>query len=278
MKKNIVIAGKSDLACLSLIWLQTRNDFENLSILPSKTDLDENSWQLSLKKTAEKLNVNILNSIDDIYHDRFLLFISMEYDSLIDTSKFHSNMLFNIHFSLLPRYKGVYTSIFPILNNDSESGVTLHLIEDNIDGGKIIDQSAFHIGDLNSYELYKKYIKEGFKLFKSNFTNLINEDYNLRDQSCNEDSIYYRKDLDFNQKDLTENKIKNKTINEVFNIIRAFYFKPYQRPTLFGKTIMKYSMIDDSVSNLDFRIDKISENQYLLKLLDGVLYVELEGD
>ena len=51
--------------------------------------------------------------------------------------------LYNIHFSYLPAYKGMFTSALPIKNGEVDSGVTLHKIESGIDTGDIIDQIKF---------------------------------------------------------------------------------------------------------------------------------------
>ena len=57
---------------------------------------------------------------------------------IIKTKNFKSNKLFNLHFSLLPSYKGMHTSAFPILNGEKYSGVTIHKIDNGIDTGDII--------------------------------------------------------------------------------------------------------------------------------------------
>ena len=83
-----------------------------------------------------------------------IFFISLEFDKIINTSLFKTTNLFNIHFSLLPRYKGMYTSILPILNGDKISGVTLHKIDRGIDTGDIIDKCSFRLILLTQQEIY----------------------------------------------------------------------------------------------------------------------------
>lgn len=59
---------------------------------------------------------------------------------------------YNIHPSLLPAYAGLnpWEKIFK--NKETVSGVTLHRISDDIDGGEIIFQQAFNINPNNSFE------------------------------------------------------------------------------------------------------------------------------
>lgn len=59
---------------------------------------------------------------------------------------------YNIHPSLLPKYKGMnpWNEIFR--NHESESGVTLHRITKEIDGGAIVSQKTFIITPFDTME------------------------------------------------------------------------------------------------------------------------------
>ena len=80
-----------------------------------------------------------------MYKIKNLIFISIEYETLIDPKKFESKELFNFHFSLLPKYRGCHTNFFQIFNGEKFSGVTLHKIDNGIDTGAIVDQLKFNI-------------------------------------------------------------------------------------------------------------------------------------
>ena len=69
----------------------------------------------------------------------------IEFDQIIKPTEFRSNRLFNIHFSYLPEFKGMYTSAIPILQGSTHTGVTLHGIDQGIDTGPIIAQEKFEI-------------------------------------------------------------------------------------------------------------------------------------
>lgn len=55
--------------------------------------------------------------------------------------------LVNLHGSLLPRYRGPHTLNWQIIHGESESGVTLHYMDEGLDTGDIIDQVSFPIHD-----------------------------------------------------------------------------------------------------------------------------------
>ena len=165
----LVIGGSHSAACWALEYvLQYKDTFERILVCKSKRDTGEDKWQRSLSKLARIHGIEIVN-LFDLYSIENLLFFSIEFDTIIKTSKFSSKELFNIHFSLLPKYKGMYTSCLPLLNGDLESGVTLHRMDDGIDTGNILAQRSFKIPiEMNSFELFSKYHEEAFNLFKEN--------------------------------------------------------------------------------------------------------------
>lgn len=48
--------------------------------------------------------------------------------------------IINYHNSLLPHHKGVHAEAWAIYNNDNETGVTWHIVDEGIDSGNIITQ------------------------------------------------------------------------------------------------------------------------------------------
>lgn len=54
-------------------------------------------------------------------------------------------LCFNIHGSLLPKYRGRTPHVWAIINNEDYTGVTAHIIDENCDTGPIIEQVAIPI-------------------------------------------------------------------------------------------------------------------------------------
>lgn len=97
------------------------------------------------------INFLKINEIDLIVLAGFLKLIPEE---LI---KEFPDKIINIHPALLPKYGGknmfgmrVHEAV--LLNNDKESGITIHFINENYDEGKIIFQAKADIRDCNSVE------------------------------------------------------------------------------------------------------------------------------
>lgn len=117
--------------------------FEIVAIL-NQNDNGVNSWQPSFKDFCKKKRVQII-SLEEAYSIENLLLLSVEFDRIVQISKFLSDKIFNIHFSLLSKYKGMYSSVLPILHGERKTGVTLHRIRHGIDTGEIIAQEEVDI-------------------------------------------------------------------------------------------------------------------------------------
>ncbi len=63
---------------------------------------------------------------------------------------------FNIHGSLLPKYRGAAPIQWAIINGEKQTGLTSFLLNDTVDTGKIIDQFHYDIPpDMTSGELFE---------------------------------------------------------------------------------------------------------------------------
>ena len=63
----------------------------------------------------------------------------------------------NKHCALLPKYRGVYPAFWVLLNEEKETGVTIHFIDENIDTGRIVAQKKIKVSPLDTFDsLYRK--------------------------------------------------------------------------------------------------------------------------
>lgn len=240
----VCIAGKNNIAVEILIYLvQIGIKKENIYIISNKTDDGKDNWQRSLLKKANKMDIEIRN-LEDVYSIENLLFLSLEFDKIVNPNKFKSNKLFNIHFSLLPKYKGMFTSIMPILNNEKATGVTLHKIDKGIDTGEIIAQKEFEIDLMdNARDVYHKYIHYGILLLKECLEKLLkNEFIESKPQNLKESSYFSKNSIDFKYINID----LNQTAINIHNQIRAFNFREYQVPKVFDTKIISSKPLNSS--------------------------------
>ena len=124
------------------------------------------------------------------------------------------------HHSLLPLYRGFAPTHWAIINGDSETGVTLFLIDEGeVDSGKIIMQKKIPILDEDyAWDLYEKITNctteiclEFFKNYELNEITLTDQDESKATYCC--------------KRIPEDGKIDwNKNSDEIYNFIRALAF------------------------------------------------------
>ncbi len=66
----------------------------------------------------------------------------------------------NLHPSLLPKYRGMAPQHWPIILGDTETGVTVHCIDEGVDTGRIIRQVGIPLSpDIYIHELQTKFLE-----------------------------------------------------------------------------------------------------------------------
>lgn len=238
---RICIGGKNNIAvdvCRHLITILPK---ESIYAIPNRNDDGEDKYQRSFLKFVNKEGIQVVG-LKDVYEWEDLIFFSLEFDRIIRPAKFKSKKLFNIHFSLLPAYKGVYTSALPILHGEEFSGVTFHYMERGIDTGDIIDQVKFRIPeDYKAIDLYLRCIKEGTALVIKNIGNVLIGNIHAVPQS-KVGSTYYSTDA-INYANLTINF--KTTAGQIDCQIRAFSYRPFQLPKVEGEPIFYTRITND---------------------------------
>ena len=224
----ICIAGKNNIAVECARYLLDDLGIGSTEMIAcvTRSDSGKDGFQKSFYKFCREQGISIVK-MHEILTEKDILFLSLQYDRIVPVAKMKSSELFNIHFSLLPAYRGMYTSILPILHGKNETGVTLHKLDDGIDTGDILAQKKIPIfsGD-TARDLYLKYIQNGISLFKETIHFILSGSYQSIPQSAIGATYYSRNSLDFSDLKID---IK-KTAWEVSNQIRAFSFKEFQVP------------------------------------------------
>jgi len=79
----------------------------------------------------------------------------------------------NVHFSLLPKYRGAAPANWAIVNGDKETGVTTMFMEPTLDTGPILLQHATHIGETETApELMQRLSETGAQLLSETIVRL----------------------------------------------------------------------------------------------------------
>lgn len=133
-----------------------QNDEYILAVITRKDDPREEIWFKSVAKLAAKYDIPVhtpesVNSPDWIAKIRSWapdLILSFSYRDRIAEELLGVPRLgaFNMHGSLLPKYRGGSPINWAILNGETQTGMTLHYMAPQADAGDIVDQEAVPIG------------------------------------------------------------------------------------------------------------------------------------
>ena len=112
--------------------------------------------------------------------------VSVNYLFIIEEKviKLAKKLCFNVHGSLLPKYRGRTPHVWAIINNEKETGITAHVIDEGCDTGDIIKQVKVKINQedtgasiLEKYkELYIPLAESVLSDFTLNALNFIKQD------------------------------------------------------------------------------------------------------
>jgi methionyl-tRNA formyltransferase len=105
--------------------------FKNIIVI---TNDDKIQKEIKLKKFYKS------NSIYKVQAD---IYICAGFLKKIKKRFVNNNQVWNIHYSLLPKYRGRHSVIWSILNNETKFGLTIHRMNEYIDDGPIIYQYKF---------------------------------------------------------------------------------------------------------------------------------------
>lgn len=152
---RIVVLAYSDLGYACLRFLLDRH--ENVVCVYTHQDRPgENVWfpsviELAREKSVPVRTAETLKEKSEVDSFRSLapdLAFSFYYRNLIPEPFLEIPRLgaYNMHGSLLPRYRGRAPVNWAVLNGEKEAGATLHVMVEKPDAGDIVDQQAVPIG------------------------------------------------------------------------------------------------------------------------------------
>ena len=139
---------------------------------------------------------------------------------------FAQRMAFNFHPSLLPNYKGCFSSAWTIINKENKTGITFHEMVEEIDAGNILFQEEVLIdSEDTAYSLYNKLASKFIQVFDEFFFKL--NTYQITPRKMPEGGEYYPRRIPFGgiiNPEWEDSKV------EAF--IRGIHFPPFRGASL----------------------------------------------
>ena len=248
------------------------HSFDNLKVVTVEPKQSGRGRKLKLNP-VEQFAVD--NNIPCVYYSENQIFEDMEIGIVVSFQKIFSEKflsrhknLFNIHLSILPNLRGPSPVETALLNNYSETGLTIFKIVTNIDSGPIYFQEKIFLDDdyyasdiylkavdIFSIKLFKifeilenKYFKPRFQKFGSDKQiqeMMRNTDFQLQTYK------FLKSDFDITDCSSSEAKLKIRA----FNVIGPAYLK-------IGEEVLKIHSY-------------INKNEYKIYLKDDYIYPDM---
>lgn len=129
MIREIIFSGGSHYGVGALRSLQ--NEFEVIYILKDNDD--------NIKKLKREKDV-IIDSFDSV--ECPICFLG-GHSELITKKQLNKKQYINVHGALLPKYRGMHSTFWAIMNGEKDLGVTYHIVDGDMDHGPILKQFSF---------------------------------------------------------------------------------------------------------------------------------------
>ncbi len=230
-----ILCGKNDVAIQALQLLVGNGD--EVWAVGIAGDVGRDGWQGSFRAAAERAGVRFdqPRRINDPAFGKRLeaygatALFSIQYDQIL-----HGALLraigcpaLNLHFSLLPRHRGVAPIAWAILSGDAEAGVTLHHMVEEIDAGDMIVQRSVPIHPHDTArDLYDRVAAAAAALFEASYPFPESLLRTCRKQSQEESSYHPSGALDFSRRTVTWNRPGA----DLHRWLRTIMFPPLQLP------------------------------------------------
>ena len=125
-------------------------------------EIQQNKKFLTSYEKIQSMQIPIFSSVDELVTllgskiENQVLF-SIGYPKLIPNRILDMfKLAINIHPTLLPKYKGPTSGYYILLNNEKQSGSTIHLMTEEADGGAILLQNEFKISKFDTKKSLQK--------------------------------------------------------------------------------------------------------------------------
>jgi len=246
-KIKIIFLGEKPLALKCLKILMKRKDVKIIGLV---TRIGENFWWKpeKLLNYAKEKKIKIIKkeSLKKIKPD---ITISVLYPFILEKKiLLNAKLCINLHQAPLPELKGKYSNYHCIVNNMKYFGSTLHIMNEKLDNGNIIDKKIFKVNQNDtSYELYKKNDQIAYEIFKKNINNIVK--FKFRS---------YKQNKSLKSKSFGIKSIKNKITNlndkqMLWNFVRANEFPPFEPSYIKYKSKKIYLMTKPEIYFKNFK-------------------------
>ncbi len=105
---------------------------------------------------CKKENIKISNDLNILLTIKVDLILVSNYPKLIPKQILDLHNIINTHWSDLPKYRGIHSTAWAILNGEKNVAVTFHVMEEEFDTGDIIFKGYVDVEEKNLMDIHKE--------------------------------------------------------------------------------------------------------------------------
>ncbi len=254
--REIIFSGEKELGCWCLKSIQ--KSFDRIYILDNG-----DKAVLALKRPQDTL-IKEFDEADCPY-----VFLG-GHSPLIKKEALEKKTYINIHGALLPRFRGMHSIFWAIMNFEEEVGMTVHLVDEYMDSGDIIHQFRFAYKEQPMREIFKMFYERIYNELDCVLADYLDGKITPTPQNKEEALWGCRRNLD---DCLIDFNWDNRIINRFFKALTEPY--PLPRILVRGKI---YEVIDYKLVSREYfvtvgRCLNVDEEGAWIKTKEGFLVV-----
>jgi methionyl-tRNA formyltransferase len=112
-------------------------------ILPSM----ENWRAESVLSIARKYDIKVEAKISKLENYNYSIIVCSNYPKIVPEKWLKDKIAINCHWSLLPKYRGMHSTAWALINGDEYIGQSIHFMEGEFDTGDVIVQSSIKVDE-----------------------------------------------------------------------------------------------------------------------------------
>ena len=185
--KKILFFGTPDIAVPSLEAFAERDDVEIVAVCvfpDRKVGRKQIPTPCPVKTSAQALSLPIqelgtkADLVEFVKTTEFDIGIVIAFGMIFPGEILESGKFINVHFSLLPQYRGASPVQSAILNGDEVSGITFQQMVEKLDAGDILFQKEYPIENKSTSSIF-----QAFSYFTAEILpDFLQEDFSSRSQ------------------------------------------------------------------------------------------------
>jgi methionyl-tRNA formyltransferase len=193
-------------------------------------------WWPGVSGLCQKNNIplhryeeSVTNTLNYIDVDWYFL-ISWKYivpPELINHSK-HGAI--NLHYSLLPEYRGLYPVNWAIMEGKKKTGITYHLVNEKIDGGQVVCQKGIFISLSDTARSLQLRLDDlAYELFDELVSGMVSGSLDsVTSVKKSQQESSYKSQYDFIETNELDLNREYRGI-DIFNLLRGKTFSPHSK-------------------------------------------------